>query len=1240
MLAPETKTATISVRMLIAGVLAFAGFYILSRADYLLFHSIVELLGVAITFSIFVIAWNARRFMSNDYLLFIGVGFLFVSILSAMHTLSYRGMGVFIGFEPTNLAAQFWIAARYLQSFTLILAPLFIHRRLNSNLAFTVFGIATALIIMSILVWQVFPAAFVTGSGLTAFKIISEYAISGILLGAALLLRRHRAKFGLNVVSYLTAAMLVNIAAEMAFTLYTDAYGFLNAVGHFLILISIYFIYKAIIETGLSRPFDLMFHQLKLNEERFEERANELQRFELLSNNSRDIILMIRADDGHIVEANTAATAAYGYTRNELLALKIGDLRAEGDQNIISWQMAEANDTGIMFETIHRRRDGREFPVEVSSRGATIAGTRLLLSVVRDITDRKRTEQALKQSEAKLRSQLDYILSPEGDLGEQELLAILDLPVVQGMMDDLYEVTRLGFAIIDLKGKVLVGTGWQDICVEFHRKNPITCANCIESDLALTQGVKRGEFKTYKCKNNMWDIVTPLYVGDRHVANVFTGQFFFEDEQPDAELFAKQANRFGFDKSAYLAALNRAPRHSREKVAALMDFFTRFSSMVSELGYSNLKLAKANADQQQAAEALKISEERFNKAFKASPAASAITRVDDGTYIDVNENYERLMGYSRDELVGRKTTDFDIYLHPEQRSEIVRLMSETGRVRDFELTLRKKNGQLLDTLSSLEIINLGEQKLFLSTIIDITDRKKAESAVKAAAEEWQATFDSINDIIMLLDPNHRIIRANQAFTETFKIPAEQAVGKFCYEIVHATAHPPAFCPHRRTINCGTEAKEEFLEPNLGIYIEATTLPIIDNSGKCTGSVHIVKNIHERKLAEAEREKLHRQIDEQRRLLQNTLDQLPAGVVIRDVGGTLVMANSQFSVIFGEPPGNENTFDLNRSFHRDGKKYLAGEWPMNRTIATGKAIDNEEVDIVRGDASRATISASTSPIRNDAGQIIAYVGVFRDITDSKRAEGAIQELNATLERRVEQRTRELESAYADLSEQLKLRAKAEESLRSLSSRLLSIQEEERRTIARELHDQTGQSLTVLKLMFGRADRMAPEEMKPILKDTGNLIADIIKQVRSLSLSLRPGILDDLGLVPAMEWLFKQLQSQADLLVHFEHGEISGLSTEMNTVIYRITQEALTNIMRHAGVKEAWIQMSVADRGLYLRIEDHGRGFDTTVSNPSTGLSAMRERAALLGGSYNLESSPGRGTVINVVLPLRNPASDSG
>jgi polar amino acid transport system substrate-binding protein len=166
-------------------------------------------------------------------------------------------------------------------------------------------------------------------------------------------------------------------------------------------------------------------------------------------------------------------------------------------------------------------------------------------------------------------------------------------------MNNLYEVTKMGFALIDLKGNVLVGTGWQDICAKFHRVNSNTCKNCIESDIELTSGLKNGEIRLYKCKNNLWDVVTPLFIGGNHVANIFFGQFFFEDEKVDRALFGDQAEKYGFNKEEYLAAFDLIPRFSREKIKDLMIFYSRMSELISKISHANLKLAKSLYNQKE-----------------------------------------------------------------------------------------------------------------------------------------------------------------------------------------------------------------------------------------------------------------------------------------------------------------------------------------------------------------------------------------------------------------------------------------------------------------------------------------------------------------------------------------------------------------------------------------------------------------------------------------------------------------
>jgi len=220
-------------------------------------------------------------------------------------------------------------------------------------------------------------------------------------------------------------------------------------------------------------------------------------------------------------------------------------------------------------------------------------GENQFATIFTDITEQKHAEIALLESEERIRKKLNAILLPEGDIGVLDLAEILDSQVIQSLMDDFYRTTHIGIGIIDLNGKVLVATGWQDICTKFHRINPETCKNCIESDLYLSRDVEPGTFKLYRCKNNMWDIATPIIVGGRKLGNLFLGQFLFDDETADYDYFRSQAHNYGFDEVEYMAALDRVPRWSHQTVDAAMAFYTKLAGIIASLSYSNIKLVRS-----------------------------------------------------------------------------------------------------------------------------------------------------------------------------------------------------------------------------------------------------------------------------------------------------------------------------------------------------------------------------------------------------------------------------------------------------------------------------------------------------------------------------------------------------------------------------------------------------------------------------------------------------------------------
>ncbi len=275
----ETWSRRPVVRLVLA-VLVGAGvlfaLYHLSSHNYLFFHWLAEGFSIVIAFAIFAIAWNSRRFLDNRYFLLVGIAFVFIGGLDFIHTLSYKGMGVFPQFGA-NPATQLWIAARYLEGLTFLIAPLFIERRLNAAAAAAVYTVVTGLLLAAMFTWHIFPTAYVDGAGLTTFKIASEYVISAMLAVAAWELYRRRQDFSPVVVRLLVVALVVTIASEMSFTLYTDVYGISNMIGHLLKVVAYYLVYKAIVETGLQNPYDLLFRNLARSEERLREQEERLR---------------------------------------------------------------------------------------------------------------------------------------------------------------------------------------------------------------------------------------------------------------------------------------------------------------------------------------------------------------------------------------------------------------------------------------------------------------------------------------------------------------------------------------------------------------------------------------------------------------------------------------------------------------------------------------------------------------------------------------------------------------------------------------------------------------------------------------------------------------------------------------------------------------------------------------------------------------------------------------------------
>ena len=338
--APEDALPLRVLTTLLLGGLISTGLILISRYSYPLFHSLGELFSIVIAWSFFTLAWNTRSYVDNDFFILVGIASLFTSSIDLLHTLSYKGINLFPGFDA-NLPTQLSIAGRYLYSAAILVAvcrvlwPSKRHRPLNAHYTLIAMAVVTTLLIGAIFTGA-FPTCHVEGAGLTPFKKTSGLIISSLLLTSIWLLWQARSRFDRKVLKMLLASTAMMIPEEIALISYVDIFGFSSLLGHLFKMAAYYLLYRATVVTGLKRPYGLLFRELKQTEARLRTSLAE-----------KEVLLK---EVHHRVKNNLAAIMG-------LLDLEGQELSDELTKTALSELSARIRSMALVHEHLYRSED-------------------------------------------------------------------------------------------------------------------------------------------------------------------------------------------------------------------------------------------------------------------------------------------------------------------------------------------------------------------------------------------------------------------------------------------------------------------------------------------------------------------------------------------------------------------------------------------------------------------------------------------------------------------------------------------------------------------------------------------------------------------------------------------------------------------------------------------------------------------------------------------------------------------
>lgn len=623
-----------------------------------------------------------------------------------------------------------------------------------------------------------------------------------------------------------------------------------------------------------------------------------------------------------------------------------------------------------------------------------------------------------------------------------------------------------------------------------------------------------------------------------------------------------------------------------------------------------------------------------------------------GSILEANQMSATLLGTEQAHLRRRSLTSFIAASNrAEFRSFLKRVFAGPGReFCEVALARPPKALRWVGLHGSLEDVPAGSPARCWLAVSDLTERRRVGDELRASETRYRRLFEAAHDGVLLLDPaTRKITDANPFMTRLLGYSRDSLIGKELFEI--------------GLLQDEAASKDMFRRLQRKHSVRYEDLPLADRTGRLH-EVEVVANLYQeggRPVIQCNIRDItaRRQTEELLRrneaLLFALVEEAPLGMYV---------INSRFQLVQANPPACAAFRNVSPLVGRDFGEVLHAVWPpriadqlarrFRQTLLTGDFFQSLSFAAKRHDSGvRESYEWQIQQVPLPDGQP-GVVCFFSDVTERNRLEAAARRVavlaaaNAKLAAEVTRRKAVELSLVQSRQQKSRLLVEAQEmqaQLRHLSRSVIKAQEEERRLISRELHDVIAQMLTGISLRLGNLGAQAglgPADLQRNIAATQDLVARSVETVHQFARELRPSVLDDLGLVPALHTYLKSFAARTGLRSRMTVcKEADLLSVAHRTVLFRVAQEALTNVARHAGAGRVEVILRPEEGGFGLQVIDDGRAFHVERVLHGTrggrlGLLGMRERLDMVGGRLDIQSSPGIGTTITAFIPLTGPA----